>query len=157
MPSIHLTTFIEAPADRVFNLSRSIALHKKSMEKADEQVVAGIASGLIGLEETVTWKARHLGKKRIFKTKVVQLNAPHSFTDEMMEGDFRSFRHEHHFKQIENGTILIDLVEFEPPYGSAGKLFSKFYLTNYLRRLLEQRNKVIKEYAESNKWQPLLL
>ena len=31
MPLIHLTTFIAAPAERVFDLSRSIDVHKKSL------------------------------------------------------------------------------------------------------------------------------
>jgi len=156
MPVIHLTTFIEAPLERVFDLSRSINLHKKSMENVDEQAVGGTTSGLINLNETVTWKAKHLGKSRVLKVKVSEMNAPHSFTDEMMEGDFKSMKHEHHFKQTDNGTIVIDLFHFETPYGAIGKLFTQLYLTSYLRRLLEQRNRTIKDYAETTKWQHLL-
>ena len=156
LPLIHLTTFIEAPADRVFNLSRSITLHKKSMEHTREMVVAGTVSGLIGLDETVTWKAKHLGKQRLLKVKVTQMQEPLSFSDEMVEGSFRSMKHEHHFKEVSNGTIMIDLFRYEIPYGRLGKLFNQLYLTKYIRRLLEQRNRVIKDYAESNKWQHLL-
>ena len=84
------------------------------------------------------------------------MNKPLSFIDEMVTGDFHSMRHEHHFKTVENGTLLIDLFDFEAPYGNLGKLFSKLYLTKYLRRLLEQRNNVIREYAESDKWKFIL-
>ncbi len=156
MPLIHLTTFIDAPADRVFDLSRSITLHKKSMEKTGEEAVGGITSGLIRLNETVTWRARHLGKTRQIRIRITAMETPLAFTDEMEEGDFRSIRHEHHFKQVDNGTIMIDLFHFETPYGWAGKVFNRLYLTGYLRRLLELRNRTIKEYAESNKWQHLL-
>ena len=156
MPSIHLTTYINAPAQRVFDLSRSINLHRKSLVHTGEEAVAGITSGLINLHETVTWKAKHLGKKRMLKVKISAMEPPGSFTDEMLDGDFKSMKHEHHFKQVENGTIMIDLFSFESPYGVAGKLLNRLYLTRYLRRLLEQRNQVIKEYAESNKWQHLL-
>ena len=41
MPTIHLTTFIAAPADVVFDLSRHIDLHKESMSKFKEEAVAG--------------------------------------------------------------------------------------------------------------------
>lgn len=156
MPFIHLTTFISAPSQRVFDLSRSINLHKKSLEHTGEEAVAGITTGLISLNETVTWKAKHLGKNRMLKVKITSMQAPSSFTDEMEEGDFKSMKHEHHFKQVENGTIMIDLFNFEIPYGIAGKLFNRIYLTRYLKRLLEQRNQFIKEYAQGNKWQPLL-
>lgn len=156
MPTIHLTTFISAPAERIFDLSLSIDLHKKSLDHTKEEPVAGVTSGLIGLNETVTWKARHLGKTRFFKSKIILLEKPHSFCDEMAEGDFKSFIHHHHFKPVENGTIMIDIMKFEPPYGSIGRLFSKLYLTNYLRRLLERRNAVIREFAESDKWKHVL-
>lgn len=156
MPLIHCTTFIEAPLERVFDLSRSINLHKKSMEKTREEAVAGTTSGLVQLNDTVTWKAKHLGKLRQMKMKITAMDNPLSFTDEMQEGDFKTIKHEHHFKKVENGTIMIDLFHFETPYGMAGKVFNSLYLTGYLRRLLEQRNRTIKEYAESNKWQHLL-
>ncbi len=152
MPTIHLTTFIAAPVERVFDLARSIDLHKKSMVSSDEQAVAGTTNGLIELNETVTWKAKHLYKTRILKSKISAMRRPESFVDEMVEGDFKSLRHEHHFKAIENGTLLIDLFSFETPYGALGKIVNNFFLVNYMKKLLDLRNKAIKEYAESDKW-----
>ena len=66
-------------------------------------------------------------------------------------------KHEHHFKPCENGTIMIDLFYFETPYGWLGRMINQFYLTGYMKKLLEQRNKTIKEYAESDKWKRLLI
>jgi ligand-binding SRPBCC domain-containing protein len=156
MPTIHLTTFVAAPADRVFDLARSIDLHRKSMAHTAEEALAGTTSGLIGPDETVTWKAKHLFKTRILKSKVTAMSRPTSFTDEMVVGDFKSLRHEHHFKHIGNGTLLIDLFHFETPYGGLGKLINQVYLTHYMKKLLETRNQLIKEYAESEKWKFIL-
>jgi len=156
MPTIHLTTFVAAPAERVFDLARSIDLHRKSMAHTGEEAIAGTTSGLIRLDETVTWKAKHLGKSRILRSKITAMNAPLSFTDEMVQGDFKSIRHEHHFKRIDNGTLLIDLFHFESPYGGLGRLLNHLFLTNYLKKLLEIRNQSIKEYAESEKWKFIL-
>lgn len=156
MPTINLTTFIAAPVERVFDLSRSIDLHKKSLSHTREQAVAGTTMGLIGLHETVTWKAKHLYKTRIFKVKVTEMTRPMSFTDEMISGDLKSMKHEHHFKKIENGTLLIDIFQYETPYGAIGRLINKFFLFGYLQKLLEQRNTFIKQYAESDKWTYLL-
>ncbi|MDP4148227.1 MAG: SRPBCC family protein [Bacteroidota bacterium] len=156
MPTIHLTTFIAAPAERVFDLCRSIEMHRKSMAHTREEAIAGTTNGLIGLDETVTWKARHLLKTRMLKSKITAMNRPHSFTDEMVTGDFKSLKHEHHFKAIGNGTLLIDLFRFESPYGGIGRLVNKLFLARYLKKMLEQRNQAIKEYAESDKWKFVL-
>jgi ligand-binding SRPBCC domain-containing protein len=156
MPTIHLTTFIAAPPDRVFDLSRSIDLHKKSLSHSKEEAIAGTISGLLELNESVTWKAKHLGKTRFLKSKLTEYKKPDMFTDEMLQGDFKKLKHQHHFKQVDNGTIMIDIFEFESPFNSLGRFFNRLYLTSYLRKLLEQRNLLIKEFAESDKWKQLL-
>jgi ligand-binding SRPBCC domain-containing protein len=156
MPTIHLTTFIQAPVERVFDLSRSIDLHKKSMAHKKEEAVGGCTSGLINLDETVTWKGRHLGKTRILKSKITQMRPPQNFTDEMVSGDFRSFKHEHHFKAIENGTLMIDYMHYETPYGFMGRVADRLILRRYIHRLLESRNAVIKKFAESELWRQVI-
>jgi len=156
MPNIHLTTFIAAPLERVFDLARSIDLHKKSMAESGEQAVGGTTMGLMGVGDTVTWKAKHLMKTRIMKVRMTEMTKPVSFVDEMVEGDFKLFRHQHHFKQIDNGIFMIDIVDFETPYGKLGQLLNSLYLTKYLKTLLETRNDFIRKFAESSKWRDLL-
>ncbi len=89
MPTIHLTTFVAAPTQRVFDLARSIDLHRKSMAHTEEEAIAGTTSGLIGLNETVTWKAKHLRRIRVLKSKITAMDPPLSFTDEMVEWGFQ--------------------------------------------------------------------
>ncbi|MEO5891267.1 MAG: SRPBCC family protein [Ferruginibacter sp.] len=156
MSKIHLTTLIKAPVERVFDLSRSINLHKISTSHTREDAIGGVITGLINKDETVTWQAKHLFKVRRFTSKITAMERPVHFTDEMTQGDFKRFKHEHHFKSIENGTLMIDLVEFESPYGAVGKLVNKFFLKNYIEKLLLTRNAVIKEYAETQKWKLIL-
>jgi ligand-binding SRPBCC domain-containing protein len=157
MPTIHLTTFIAAPVHVVFDLSRHIGLHKQSMSQYKEEAVAGTRFGLIENNDTVTWKAKHLFKNRYLRVKITGMQKPDQFTDVQIEGDFKIMKHEHHFKPCENGTIMIDLFYYEVPYGAFGKMFDSIYLFNYMTRLLQKRNKAIKEFAESEKWKRLLI
>ncbi len=113
-------------------------------------------TGLINKGETVTWQAKHLFKLRQFTSKITEMKSPDFFVDEMIKGDFKSFNHEHHFKTTSNGTIVIDIIHFETPYGTIGKLAISLFLTSYLERLLTKRNEVIKEYAETQKWKTIL-
>lgn len=157
MPIIHLTTFIAAPAEVVFDLSRHIGVHKESMSHYKEEAVAGTRIGLIEKDETVTWRARHLFKNRLLRVKITEMKKLEMFTDEQVQGDFKMMKHEHHFKPCENGTLLIDLFHFETPYRIFGRWLNALYLTNYMKKLLEQRNKTIKQIAESDRWKRLLV
>lgn len=156
MAKIHLTFFINAPVSRVFDLSRSINLHQISTIDTNEKAIDGVMNGLINKNETVTWQARHLFKTRRFTSKITALEMPVFFIDEMVKGDFKSFHHEHHFKSAENGTIMIDVLDFESPYGIIGKAFNIIFLKSYLQNFLIKRNNVIKEYAETQKWKAVL-
>lgn len=156
MPLIHVTTFIAAPLERVFDLSRSIDLHKHSMKAFDERPLDGKLTGLIELNETITWTAKHLFKKRILKVKITSLQKPVSFIDEQVDGDFKQMKHEHFFKPCDNGTIMIDQFYFESPYGSIGKWLNQLYLGSYMKKLLEKRNATLKKVAESNEWKHYL-
>lgn len=157
MAKIHLTSFISAPIKRVFDLSRSINLHQISTASTNEKAIDGVMNGLINKNETVTWQAKHLFKTRMFTTKITEMQSPDFFTDEMIKGDFKSFRHEHYFKAAENGTIVIDILNFESPYGTIGKIANSVFLKSYLEKLLINRNAVIKEYAETQKWKAILI
>ena len=72
------------------------------------------------------------------------------------EEDFKSFEHEHYFKPVENGTIVIDILRFETPYGLFGKVLNKVYLKHYIEKLIRMHNDVIRSYATGEKWKVVL-
>jgi ligand-binding SRPBCC domain-containing protein len=156
MPFIHLTTFIAAPLERVFDLSRHVSVHKHSMKKYREKVLHTVSTGLLELNDEVKWQARHLFKERELKVKISALKRSEYFKDEQVAGDFKMMKHEHYFKPVQNGTLMIDQFYFDVPFGIIGRLLNKYYLENYMRRLLCERNAVIKQIAESNQWKQYL-
>lgn len=156
MPTIKLTTFIESSLEIVFDLSRSIDLHKISTQKTDEEAIAGVTTGLIGLDEWVTWRAKHFGMYQKLTSKITTFDRPYSFTDEMVKGIFKSFKHQHIFKKTGNRVEMTDIFEYKSPFGIFGKLADTLFLESYMKNLLEERNQVIKEFAESEKWKMVL-
>lgn len=157
MSILQITTIIKAPVQRVFDLSRSIDLHKISTASTNEEAVAGITTGLINLNETVTWQAFHLFKKRKMTVKITTIESPTYFKDEMIAGDFKSFQHQHHFKTIAEGTEMMDILAFESPFGLLGKLMDVVFMKHYLHHFLTLRNATIKQFAEGEDWKKLLV
>jgi ligand-binding SRPBCC domain-containing protein len=148
MAFIRIVTTAAAPIELCFDLSRDIDLHQRSMSHTGERAVSGRTGGLIELGETVTWEARHLGVRQRFTSKITAFDRPRRFRDEMLAGAFRSFTHDHLFELHGSGTRMTDELDFRSPFGPLGWLFNRIYLTGYLRRLLVERNQVIKKEAE---------
>lgn len=156
MPEILLETFIDAPVERCFDLSRSIDLHEVSLEHTGEKAIDGKTSGLIEKGEFVTWQAKHFGIKQRLSVKITEMKPPDYFCDEMTEGAFKNMRHEHFFETKETGALMIDKFSYEAPFWIFGAFFDYFVLKNYMTRLLEGRNQIIKRIAESEEWKKLI-
>jgi ligand-binding SRPBCC domain-containing protein len=152
MPVIELSTVIHAPRERVFDLARSIDAHQDSTEGTGERAVAGVTKGLIGLNEEVTWEARHLGIRQRLTVRVTGFDRPSHFQDVMIAGAFKSMVHNHWFVEHQDGTLMRDRFEFQSPLGILGALADRLFLATYMRRFISRRNEVLKRLAESNEW-----
>jgi len=152
MPTIELATSIAAPVERVFDLARSIDLHTNSTSSTRERAVAGVTSGLIGLGQDVTWRARHFGVWQPLTVRVTLFERPTHFADAMLRGAFRSMEHHHYFEQSGSGTTMRDVLSFQSPLGILGRIANFLFLTRYMKSFLIERNRVIKTTAESDDW-----
>ncbi len=157
MPVIKLETKIYAPIEKVFDLSRSIDLHTKSTSKSGEKAIEGRTSGLIDLGETVTWRAKHLGVRQTLTSEITAFERPFHFRDSMVKGIFKRIDHDHFFEEIGNGqTLMRDSFDYDAPLRFLGKIADFLFLENYMTEFLIERNELIKEIAESEKWREYL-
>lgn len=147
MPTFRIVTEISAPVEETFDLCRNIDLHLESMLASRERAVAGVTSGLIGPGEQVTWEAQHLGRMWRMTSRITAFDRPHRFVDEMAQGPFASFCHEHLFRKHVSGTLMTDVVEVRIGLGPIGPL-ADLFAAAYLRRLLGIRNAAVKRRAE---------
>ncbi|WP_035650538.1 SRPBCC family protein [Flavobacterium sp. ASV13] len=148
MTTINLTTKIKASKQIVFDASRNIDIHQQSASPTKEKAIAGVTSGLINLGETVIWRGKHFGFYITHKSRITVMNLYYYFVDEMEEGKFKSFKHEHFFEEENGFTIMKDKLQYETPFGIFGELFDILFLEKHLMNFLLERNKVLKEVSE---------
>lgn len=148
MTTIQLVTQIKASKQITFDTARDIGLHQKSAATSNEKAIAGITSGLINYNETVTWRGKHFSFYLTHKSRITQMDLYDYFLDEMEEGKFKSFRYQHFFEEKNGITIMKDHLEYETPYGIFGELFDILFLEKHLTNFLLERNKILKEVAE---------
>jgi ligand-binding SRPBCC domain-containing protein len=149
MATVRVATTIRAPAERCFDLARSVSAHLSSMQTTRERVVTSVASDLLGPGAVVTWEATHFGARMRLMSKITQFDAPRSFEDEQIAGPFESFWHRHEFNTENGVTVMTDLVRYRSPFGFVGRLAEGVFLDRYLRALLERRAAHLRELAES--------
>lgn len=149
MSTVTVTVTVDAPPDVCFDLARSVEAHIASTDGAEERAVAGVTTGLLGLGDQVTWRARHLGVMQELTSRITAFDRPHYFRDEMVRGAFARFVHDHHFEPTSSGTIVRDVLDYSAPFGPIGRLVERAYLDSYLTAFLSRRAHALKDMAET--------
>ena len=108
MTLINLTTEINAKIEICFDVARDIDIHKLSTKNTREEAIAGRMNGLCELDDTITWRATHLGIRQKLTVRITQFDRPHYFEDIMLKGAFKSMKHQHYFEEKNGITIMKD-------------------------------------------------
>jgi ligand-binding SRPBCC domain-containing protein len=149
--TLHETTAIQAPIERCFDLARSVEVHLAGNVHCGEQAVAadGVTSGLVGLGQRVTWRAKHFGVWHQLTSEITKMDRPAYFQDVMVEGIFRCMRHDHFFRSLSPAeTEMRDVFCFAAPLPIIGQFAEIAFLRRYMRDLLRERNAAIVRIAE---------
>ncbi|GCF07155.1 SRPBCC family protein [Dictyobacter arantiisoli] len=141
MATIRVETYIQAPIELCFDLSRSVNMH-------DEPPVAGVTSGLLELNDTITTESVRFGTRQSITSQISEMEHPYRFVDVLTRGYFKILRHTHLFTAEKQGTLMVDELEFRSP-GRFAPLVDQLLLKQYMRRILLKRNLHIKQVAES--------
>jgi ligand-binding SRPBCC domain-containing protein len=120
---------------------------------------------------TPPWESVHIahaaadlsvGSKAIVETRVFGLfpvrwvaehtayDPPRMFEDVQVEGPFRRWRHRHIVNPHEDGAVLRDEIEYEPPLGFIGGLGAPLVIVPRLEKLFEYRHRVTREWCETS-------
>lgn len=151
---------IRAPIERCFDLARSVEVHLAGNVHSGEAAVAsgGVTSGLIGMGQRVTWRAKHFGVWQSLTSEITAMDRPAYFQDTMIEGAFRLMKHDHFFRPLSTDeTEMKDVFCFAAPLPIFGRVAEIAVLRRYMRALLRERNAVLKQIAETAEWQRYLL
>jgi hypothetical protein len=152
-------TFIYAPIDRVFDLSRSVEVHLLANVHSNEQAraIGGVATGLVALGQQVTWRAKHFGFWHNLTSETTAMDAPTYFQVTMVKGIFRFMQADHRLRRLPSGvTELKDIFAIAAPLPILGPIAEALFLRRYMMALNRERNAVIKQLAESDDWQRYL-
>ncbi len=67
------------------------------------------------------------------------------FVDEQRKGPYRIWHHEHHFKEVDGGVEMTDIVSYELPLGFLGRLMHPILVKNKLKEIFDYRRQKVDE------------
>ena len=142
-------TIIKASPERVFAFYELPDAFEQLMppwEKADIIQKADIS--VIGSQAIIEQKIFGLIPSR-WVAEHTKYDPPRMFEDIQLSGPFSSWRHQHIVLPHNDGAILRDEIEYEPPMWIFGRIAAPFAVVPKLEKMFEYRHQVTKKWCES--------
>lgn len=78
-----------------------------------------------------------------WRTRISSWNPPEVFVDEQLRGPYRVWHHTHRFVPLRNGTLMIDRVVYQMPFGILGDIARLLMVKKDVQTIFGYRSQVI--------------
>jgi len=85
-----------------------------------------------------------MGIKTTWVTEITQLKDKQYFVDEQRVGPYKIWHHQHFLEATPEGTLMKDIVSYQPPFGFLGDIANNLVIENKLEEIFAYRTKVLK-------------
>lgn len=86
-----------------------------------------------------------LGIKMDWVTEITQVREKEFFIDEQRFGPYAFWHHQHHFREVDGGTLMRDILHYKVPYGFIGTLTDALLVGPQIDKIFRFREKTISE------------
>lgn len=107
--------------------------------------------------QVMTYKVKPMmGIALSWMTEITQMQPLKFFVDEQRKGPYKLWHHQHHFKAIEGGVEMTDLVHYQLPFGILGNLANALTVKNQLEEIFTYRyfkiNEIFGDWPGGEMW-----
>lgn len=86
-----------------------------------------------------------LGIAVYWMTEITHVKDKEFFVDEQRFGPYQLWHHQHHFKIIDGGVEMTDIVHYRNPFGFLGNIANTLFVKAQLKKIFKYRIKVVEE------------
>jgi ligand-binding SRPBCC domain-containing protein len=86
-----------------------------------------------------------LGMRRHWRSEIAEYDPPDGFRDVQVIGPYRRWDHQHRFRRDQAGTLIEDVVVYEPPLGPLGALLDALMIRRQLAAIFDYRRRKLEE------------
>ena len=84
-----------------------------------------------------------LGIKTTWVTEITHIQHQKYFVDEQRVGPYKLWHHQHFLEEKESGTLMSDIVSYQPPFGILGNLANRVIIKQKLKEIFDYRQEVL--------------
>jgi ligand-binding SRPBCC domain-containing protein len=82
-------------------------------------------------------------------TEITHIKELNYFVDEQRKGPYKMWHHAHHFKEVQEGVLMTDILHYEIGKSIFGWLAGKLFVHRKVKEIFQYRNKALATYFNS--------
>jgi ligand-binding SRPBCC domain-containing protein len=99
----------------------------------------------------IDYRLKLFGIPFSWQTQIDEFEPGRRFVDRQLRGPYRLWRHVHEFTAVDNGTLMIDEVDYELPWGPLGTLAHLLLVRRTLDKIFDYRRDRIVDLLETDR------
>ena len=148
MERITRTVLIHAPIERVFHFHDDTRNLLKITPPNIHVTIESMGSPGRGYEVILKVRQFLLFVMR-WHVRITEYQPPILMVDEQISGPFRSWKQTRNLREVDGGTELTDVVEYEVPFGILGRLANTIAIRSQIENMFSYRQAATKKLLES--------
>ncbi len=98
---------------------------------------------IIGYKVSPLW-----GIKTTWVTEITHVRHQSYFVDEQRVGPYKLWHHQHFLEESDGGTLMRDIVSYQPPFGILGKIANSIIIEPKLKEIFDYRQQALNRIFE---------
>jgi ligand-binding SRPBCC domain-containing protein len=86
-----------------------------------------------------------LGIKTTWVTEITHVKDKQYFVDEQRVGPYKIWHHQHFLEETSTGTLMTDIVSYQPPMGLLGSIANKIIIRKKLEEIFAFRTQALNQ------------
>ena len=143
--SLKYETFLPATLDKAWDFfSKAANLSLITPESLKFDILSRYHSDQVYAGQLIEYKLSPFPFLRVYwMTEITHVVPGRYFVDEQRRGPYRLWHHQHHFREIEGGIEMTDIVHYQLPLGFLGTLVHQLFVKRQLEMIFSYRREKI--------------
>ena len=82
-------------------------------------------------------------------TEITQIKEREYFVDEQRKGPYLIWHHEHHFRTVDGGVLMTDILHYDVGKWFVGKIAAKLFVDKKVKSIFAYRYRLLEKYFQT--------
>jgi hypothetical protein len=146
--SLHAEQSVAAPVEKVFDFFTDVANLSRVTPPFVRLRILSRETKITARGQRLEYEIGPLILRWRWVSEITDFDPPFRFVDEQVAGPYRRWQHVHQFYPLSTGTLIVDDVTYDVPFGPLGRIVHGLVVRRHLEAIFAYRQVHIERFFD---------